>query len=50
VLNIFAMSFFYLNNKPSGTDAGVDLFLIARLLGHSVQKTTELYAHLHPNY
>ena len=30
--------------------AGVDLFLIARLLGHSVQKTTELYAHLHPNY
>lgn len=30
--------------------AGVDLFLISRLLGHSIQKTTELYAHLHPNY
>lgn len=30
--------------------AGVDLFLIARLLGHSVQRTTELYAHLQPNY
>ena len=30
--------------------AGIDLFLIAKLLGHSVQKTTELYAHFHPDY
>lgn len=30
--------------------AGVDLFLIAKVLGHSVQKTTELYAHFRPDY
>jgi len=30
--------------------AGVDLFLIAKVLGHSVQKTTELYAHHRPEY
>jgi integrase len=30
--------------------AGVDLFLIAKVLGHSVQKTTELYAHYRPDY
>ncbi|MDE2029083.1 MAG: site-specific integrase [Alphaproteobacteria bacterium] len=30
--------------------AGIDLFLIAKLLGHTVQKTTELYAHFHPDY
>jgi integrase len=30
--------------------AGIDLFLIAKLLGHTVQKTTELYAHFHPEY
>jgi len=30
--------------------AGVDLFLIAKVLGHSVQKTTELYAHFQPEY
>jgi integrase len=30
--------------------AGVDLFLIAKVLGHSVQKTTELYAHFQPSY
>ncbi|MGB9154306.1 MAG: site-specific integrase [Alphaproteobacteria bacterium] len=30
--------------------AGIDLFLIAKVLGHSVQKTTELYAHHRPEY
>lgn len=30
--------------------AGIDLFLIAKVLGHSVQKTTELYAHFRPDY
>ncbi|MDD3371664.1 MAG: site-specific integrase [Alphaproteobacteria bacterium] len=30
--------------------AGVDLFLIAKVLGHSAQKTTELYAHCQPCY
>jgi integrase len=30
--------------------AGIDLFLIAKVLGHSVQKTTELYAHFQPSY
>lgn len=30
--------------------AGIDLFLIAKVLGHSIQKTTELYAHFHPEY
>ena len=30
--------------------AGVDLFLIAKVLGHSVQKTTEMYAHHRPEY
>ncbi len=30
--------------------AGIDLFLIAKVLGHSVQKTTELYAHFQPEY
>jgi integrase len=30
--------------------AGIDLFLIAKVLGHSVQKTTELYAHFQPKY
>jgi hypothetical protein len=30
--------------------AGIDLFLIAKVLGHSVQKTTEMYAHFQPSY
>jgi integrase len=30
--------------------AGIDLFIIAKVLGHSVQKTTELYAHHRPEY
>ena len=30
--------------------AGIDLFLIAKVLGHSIQKTTELYAHHRPEY
>ena len=29
---------------------GVDMWMIAGWLGHSVQKTTELYAHHHPDY
>jgi integrase len=30
--------------------AGIDLFIIAKVLGHSIQKTTELYAHFQPSY
>jgi integrase len=30
--------------------AGIDLFMIAKVLGHSVAKTTELYAHHRPDY
>jgi integrase len=30
--------------------AGVDLWTIAGWLGHSQQKTTELYAHHHPSF
>lgn len=30
--------------------AGIDFFMIAKLLGHSVAKTTELYAHHRPDY
>jgi integrase len=30
--------------------AGIDMFLIARMLGHSVAKTTELYAHHSPDW
>jgi integrase len=30
--------------------ARIDLFLIARMLGHSVARTTELYAHHHPSW
>ncbi|MGE0109032.1 MAG: tyrosine-type recombinase/integrase [Bdellovibrionales bacterium] len=30
--------------------AGIDIFMIAKMLGHSVAKTTELYAHHKPDY
>jgi len=30
--------------------AGIPLFMVAKVLGHNVQKTTELYAHHHPEY
>src|SRR5262249_16414891 len=30
--------------------AGVDLWKVAGWLGHSIERTTELYAHHHPNY
>ncbi len=30
--------------------AGVDLWKIAQLLGHSTAKTTELYAHFQPSW
>lgn len=37
----------------SGTlmaQAGIDIFMIAKMLGHTVAKTTELYAHHKPDY
>lgn len=37
----------------SGTlmaQAGIDIFMIAKMLGHSVAKTSELYAHHKPDY
>jgi hypothetical protein len=29
---------------------GVDLFIISKMLGHSMAKTTELYAHHRPDW
>jgi site-specific recombinase XerD len=29
---------------------GIDFYLISRVLGHSVQTTTELYAHFAPEH